>query len=134
MYQYLADIDIFDLNEKNWTQPNFNSKSFLPLRKNHIAELVGHQMIIHGGMSEDNQVLGDCHILTLNPFKWNFATISDLTPTPALSGHACALVIPAEIRYNARMNIYKFPEIGFGKLASNKVLYFYVIYFKKNIY
>jgi len=72
-------------------------------------------------MSEDNQILGDCHILSLSPYKWNYATISDLIPTPALAGHACALVVPAEFRYNARMNIYKYPEVGFGKLATNKV-------------
>jgi len=120
-YQYLADLDIFDLNEKTWSQPTFNSKSFLPLRRNHVAELVGHQIIIHGGMSEDNQVLADCHVLSLNPYKWNYATISDLTPTPALSGHASSLVVPAELKYNARMNIYKFPDVGFGKITSNKV-------------
>ena len=120
-YQYLADLDIFDVNENTWSQPSFNSKTFLPLRRNHAAELVGHQIIIHGGMTEDSQILGDCHVLSLSPYKWNYATISDLTPSPVLAGHACALVIPAEFRYNARMNLYKYPDIGFGKLASNKV-------------
>jgi len=84
--------------------------------------LIGHQIIVHGGMTEDNQILGDCHILSLTPYKWVAATISDITPTPALAGHACSLVVPAEFRYNARMNIYKYPDVGFGKLASNKVI------------
>jgi len=122
-YQYLADIDIFDMIEKTWTQPNFSSKSHLCLRRNHVAELVGHQILVHGGMSEENQVLSDCHVLSLNPYKWNYATISDITPSPALAGHACALVVPSEYKYNARMNLYKYPDIGFGKLSSNKVLY-----------
>lgn len=132
---FFADIDIYDLNENTWTQPSFSSNNFLQLRRNHVAELIGHQLLIHGGFNEDNQVLNDCHILSMSPYKWNTTTISDSTPTPALAGHACCLVVPSDLRYNARMNIYKYPDIGFGKLASNKVTHiFKKKYFKYNFY
>ena len=31
------------------------------------------------------------------------------------------MVLPADIRYNVRTSIYKFPENTFGKLTSNRV-------------
>jgi hypothetical protein len=117
----MGDLDIYDLIDNTWSTGGFTSKNFLPARRNHIAELIGHQIFVHGGWGEDNEVLGDCHVLSLNPYKWNPATISDITPSPFLTGHASALIVPAELKYNARMNIYKYPEIGFGKIYSNKV-------------
>lgn len=120
-YHLMGELDVYDLTDNTWSSPGFSSKNFLPSRRNHIAELIGHQMFVHGGFSEDNEVLGDCNVLSLNPYKWMPAALSDVTPPPFLSGHASALVVPAELKYNARMNIYKYPEIGFGKIFSNKV-------------
>lgn len=125
-YHLMGDLDIYDLTENTWSSPGFSSKSYLPARRNHIAELIGHQIFFHGGTSEDNEILGDCYCLSLNPYKWLPAAVSDITPSPQLSGHASALVVPAEYRLNSRMNIYKYPEIGFGKIASNKVRIFFV--------
>ena len=120
----MADLDIYDLIEDAWIQPNFISKNFLSQRTNHIAELIGHHMIIHGGINDDNKVLGDVHLLSLSPFKWSPANLNDQTPSPSLYGHACALVIPSELRFNPRMNIYKFPEISFGKMTTHNKVFF----------
>jgi hypothetical protein len=128
-YHLMGELDIYDLNENTWSSPGFTSKAYLPARRNHIAEIVGHHMFVHGGTGEDNEIYGDCYILSLSPYKWLPAAISDVTPSPHLTGHSSCLVVPAEYRLNTRMNIYKYPEIGFGKIASNKVkkifIYFY---------
>jgi hypothetical protein len=120
-YHLMGDLDIYDLNENTWSSPPFTSKAYLPARRNHIAEVIGHQMFVHGGSGEDGDILGDSYILSLSPYKWLPASISDLTSSPHLTGHASCLVVTAEFRLNARMNIYKYPEIGFGKITSNKV-------------
>ena len=132
-YHLMGELDIYDLVDNTWTTPGFASKNFLPSRRFHIAELIGHQMFVHGGFGEDNEVLGDCNILSLNPYKWVPAQLSELTPAPNLSGHASAFVVPAELKYNARMNIYKYPEMGFGKLFSTKVINFIFICKQINI-
>jgi hypothetical protein len=125
----MGDLDIYDLNDNTWSSPGFSSKNFVTQRKNHIAELIGHQIIIHGGTSENDEVLGDCMVLSLNPYKWMPAALNEITPAPFLTGHSSALVVPADLRYNPRMNIYKYPEMGFGKLYTNKVLIFFSIIF-----
>jgi hypothetical protein len=121
-YHYLADLEIYDLNDNSWIISNFNSKNNLELRRNHIADLIGQQMIIHGGLSEDNVTLSDTYLLNLFPLKWCSVNISEFTPPPALTSHSSAVVLPADIRYNVRTSIYKFPENSFGKLTSNRVL------------
>jgi hypothetical protein len=126
-YHLMGDLDIYDLNENTWSTPGFSSKVFLPIRRNHIAELIGHQIFVHGGTSEDNDILGDCFLLSLSPYKWTTAIINEITPAPFLTGHASCLVVPSEYRLSTRMNIYKYPEIGFGKLTSNKVKNFIII-------
>ena len=133
-YHLMGDLDIYDLNENTWSTPGFSSKNFLAPRRNHIAELIGHQIFIHGGLSEDNEVLGDCHVLSLNPYKWITAAINELTPSPHLTGHASTLVVPSDLKYNARMNIYKYPEVGFGKLYANKVKKFLHLFLLNLLY
>jgi len=39
-------------------------------------------------------------------------------------GHSSCLVLPADYKYNPRLNIYRYPEIGFGRLNINKVINF----------
>ena len=120
-YHYLADLEIFDLTDNSWVSSNFNSKNNLELRRNHCADLIGQQMIVHGGLSEENVTLSDTYLLNLSPLKWCSVSISEFTPAPALTNHASAVVLPADIRYNVRTSIYKFPENTFGKLTSNRV-------------
>lgn len=127
-YHLMGDLDIYDINENLWSTPGFSSKAYLPARRNHIAEIVGNQMLVHGGTGEDNDILGDTYLLSLSPYKWTAAVVCDPASSPNLSGHASALVLPVEYRLNARMNVYKFPEIGFGKIGSNKVYKLYLLF------
>jgi hypothetical protein len=119
-------LEIFDLIENQWITSSFNSKNSLELRRNHVADLIGQQMIIHGGLNEDNITLSDTYILNLSPLKWSAVSISEFTAPPALSSHGSAVVLPAEIRYNVRTSIYKFPENGYGKLTSTRVNLFFI--------
>jgi len=93
--------------DNQWFTPNFSSKSALDLRKNHVADLIGHQ---------------NAHALSMVPLKWSPLIISEFTPGPALACHASAVVLPTDIKYNQRTSLYKFPENAFGKIASNRVI------------
>lgn len=121
---YIADLDVFDLVENQWISPiNFNSKSIMDLRRNHVADLIGNQIIIHGGVNEDNKILNDSFVLSTSPLRWTELNYSEFSSSPALMGHASAVVLPSEIKYNHRTNIYKFPDhnTGSGKIGNTKV-------------
>ncbi len=58
---YMADLEIFNLETKQWSVPITYTRNTLCLRSNHIAELIGKdflykiikgsQMFIHGGIN-----------------------------------------------------------------------------------
>jgi hypothetical protein len=86
------------------------------LRKNHIAELIGNQMLIHGGINENNQVLGDCCYLNLNlnQLKWGACQIHKSSPGPRLYGHTSALVLPKEYYTSNKLSIFNYPDVDFA--------------------
>jgi hypothetical protein len=98
------------------------TKNTLPLRKYHIAEVVGHHMVVHGGQSETGEFLNDTALLSFSPLKWHHAVVNEDTPGPSLSGHACALVIPSEMKYSYKMNIYKYPDVTLNKAMSKVIV------------
>jgi hypothetical protein len=111
----LADVDVYHTDTKTWSSPALNTTRFLKLRKHHIACLIGQHMLIHGGISETGEFLNDCFLLQINPFKWIEAKVSTIYDKPTLAMHACALVLPDDIKNNIKFNIYKFPEVSSNK-------------------
>ncbi len=69
-------------------------------------------MFVHGGISEDDVYLNDCHLLNLNQLKWSSCFLDVDLPAPSLACHTACLVVSSDLSDNPRMNIYKFPEIG----------------------
>ena len=120
-YSLMCDLDIFNLEDKTWLSPILYTKSTLQLRRNHVADLIGQQMIVHGGINENNEYLNDTYLLTMQPMKWTHCSINEETPGPALAGHACCLVLPSDLKYNPRMTIYKFPDLGVGRAQNVRV-------------
>jgi hypothetical protein len=117
-YILLGDVEVYSLEDKSWSSPMLMTKNTLQLRKYHIAEVIGHHMLVHGGQNENNEYLNDTALLQLSPLKWHHAIINEDTPGPCLSGHACALVIPSEMKCNYKMNIYKYPEVTLSKTVA----------------
>ena len=73
---YLADIEVYDIDSNLIINTNLSTKSYLKLRKSHIALSVGNQMFVHGGISENNEYLNDIGLLSYNPLKWNLCNIA----------------------------------------------------------
>ena len=101
---------------------NYNTIIYLKLRRNHIACLVGQQMLVHGGIDEEGEYLDDTFLLSLgNTYKWSKGKFSNFNKRhrfPKLAYHSCCLVIPSELQKHPKFNIYKFPEIPIGSINS----------------
>jgi len=68
-------------------------------------------MFIHGGVSDENEVLGDSFLYSLNSQKWYNCSLEEDSPLPKLCCHTSCLVLPSEQRYSNKLNIYKLTEV-----------------------
>ena len=114
---YLCGLDIYSMPDYSFNSPSVGKLS-PETRKNHIAELLGNQMFIHGGLNESNEILNDCFLLTLNTLKWNICTISKYTPAPKLYGHSSCVVIPHMLLFHHKFTIYSYPSLEPGKVSN----------------
>jgi len=108
-------LEVFSLSDNLFSNPSAGKLNPEP-RRNHIAELLGGQMLIYGGISNSNEILNDCYLLNLNPLKWVPATINRFTPGPKVYGHSSSVVIPKEILNSHKFSIYSYPELEPGKV------------------
>ena len=115
-----AGFELFSFNDNTFSNPSVAGKQ-PELRRNHIAELIGGQMMIHGGINDNNEILNDVYLLNLNPLKWNVVSINPYTPGPKLYGHASSLVIPRDTVQNQRFTIYKYPDTDNKKINQSKI-------------
>jgi len=109
-------LEIFSLTDNAFTNQDPEGNIFPEPRKNHIAELIGSQMLIYGGLSEANEILNDCYYLNLNQLKWGVCSINKTTPGPKLYGHASCLVLPKEYYQSHKLTIYSYPEMELGNI------------------
>ena len=123
----LTNLEIFSFYDKSFTVSN--SKTGPCKRKNHIAELIGNSMLIHGGLDEEDQILDDCYILNLQTMKWSMPVINLNTPHPKVYGHSCCLVVPNSIIMNNSISIYRIPDMDYiskkGKKNIQRGLYIF---------
>ena len=122
---YLAKLEIFDFNTNSWLTNSYNYFLF-KLRRNHIACLIGSQMLIHGGIDEDGQILDDTYLLNLNNnnnnnFVWSKASIMPILIPPKLAYHSCCLVITSDILYSNKFNIYRIPNSFIAKKLNSHI-------------
>ena len=108
---YYCGLEIFSLNEGIYYKPMLSKLNSPTLRRNHIAILIDEQIFIHGGVSENNEILSDCHLLNLNPLKWLKVSINRRTPNPKLFGHTGCVVVPKQYLINHKFNIYAYPDL-----------------------
>ena len=107
-------LDIFSLTDNSFINQDLEGNIFPESRKNHIAELIGCQMLIHGGLNENNEVLNDCYFFNTSQLKWSVTPISKTTSSPRLYGHTSCLVIPKEYYNHHKLTVVSYPEIEIG--------------------
>jgi len=107
-HDILTGLEIYNFSDKSFSIPQdiIDPK----LRRNHIACLIGQQILFHGGVDIDNEILDDCLLLNLEPLKWVKPIINNYSPAPKVYGHASCLVVPSHIFIYSRFNIYRYPD------------------------
>ena len=123
-FQGCGDLEIYSVQDNKWIVPSVYTKSYLKLRKNHVSELVGNHMFVHGGISDEGDYLNDSYLLTFSPIKWKKCEIkrglNDEDKSPYLSGHSCCLVVSDEFNNN-KLNIYNIPLLKTGSKIQSRV-------------
>ena len=116
---YMNGLDIFSFNERKILNNSiYGDKP--ENRKSHIAVFVGAQMLVHGGINDEGKILDDTYLFNMHTLTWNKCNISKICQHPKLWGHACCLVIPGQILYNPKFNVYAFPEFDTVKKKNIK--------------
>ena len=105
-----AGFEMFSFQDNLFSSPALPGKTNPCHRRGHIAETVGQQMLIYGGIDDTGEILNDCFILNFNPLKWFSVTINPYSPGPKVYGHASSIVIQRDVLLNHRFNIYKYPD------------------------
>ena len=116
---YMNGLDIFSFSEKKILSNSIYGEK-PENRKSHIAVFVGAQMLIHGGINEEGKILDDCYLFNMHSLTWNKCIINKICQHPKLWGHSSCLVIPGQILYNPKFNIYSFPEFDTVKKKNIK--------------
>jgi hypothetical protein len=120
-------LEVFSLSDGQFSIPSAGKLNPEP-RRNHIAELLGGQIFIYGGINNSNEILNDSYLLNLNPLKWVPTSISRFTPGPRVYGHTSCVVIPRDILNSHKFSIYSYPELEPGKgnnLIKEKGIYIF---------
>jgi len=107
-HDILLGLEIYNISDKSFIIPQdiIDPK----LRRNHVSCLIGQQILFHGGIDLDNEVLDDCLLLNLNPLKWIKLAINNYSHMPRVYGHTSCLVVPSNILVYSRFNVYRYPD------------------------
>ena len=115
-YMYCG-IEYYDLKTKEFNKPVMSYRIQPEHRRNHIAELVGNDLVIMGGLNDNNEILNDVHCLNLNfpngiKERWKEVDIAQTSEidTPYLFGHASALAVQGSVSRSTKFSLYKYPD------------------------
>ena len=109
-------FEYYDLKTREFGKPVMSYRMQPDNRRNHIAELIGNDLVIMGGINENNEILNDVYSLNLNfPFgikeRWKEVNITtENLDTPYLFGHASALAVQNAVAKCSKFSLYKYPD------------------------
>jgi hypothetical protein len=110
--EYIDYIIVYEIHSNRYSFELCQNKKEVKMRRNHICELVNTQMVIHGGIDEEYNILNDFYFLELLSMKWIKLEVSG--EKPYLAFHSSALVISSENKMNPSLHVYKFPDNSFS--------------------
>ena len=110
-----CDLEYYDVKSNRWIKPELVNKNFVPQRRNHIAELIGNQLLIMGGVDENDNILNDVYFINLSVIesgkgRWHELSISKSTPGPYLYGHSSSFVFQRDLLKDSKLSVYQYPE------------------------
>ena len=121
-----CDLEYFDIKLNKWIKPNLINKNFVPQRRNHIGELIGNQLVIMGGVDEEDNILNDTYYINLSVIengkgRWHELSVSANTPGPYLYGHSSSFVFQNDLLKDNKLSVYQYPEeVNEDKIGNNR--------------
>ena len=110
-------IEYYDFKTKEFGKPVMSYRNQPDNRRNHISELIGSDLVIMGGINENNDILNDVYSLNLNfpngiKERWKEVDIVNTSnvETPFLFGHASALAVQGAVAKCSKFSLYKYPD------------------------
>ena len=110
-------IEYYDFKTKEFGKPVMSYRIQPDHRRNHVAELIGNDLVIMGGINENNDILNDVYSLNLNfpngiKERWKEVDIVNTmnVETPFLFGHASALAVQGAVAKCNKFSLYKYPD------------------------
>ena len=110
-------IEYYDFRTKEFGKPVMSYRMQPDHRRNHIAELIGSDLVIMGGINENNDILNDVYSLNLNfpngiKERWKEVDIVNTmnVETPFLFGHASTLAVQGAVAKCNKFSLYKYPD------------------------
>lgn len=64
-----GDVYSFSTTTLKWDKLNWNG--FLTFRRHHIAQVIGHHMLVHGGIDHQSKILDDIVLLDFDTRIWS---------------------------------------------------------------
>ena len=124
-----CSMEYYDIKSNKWIRPQIGDEiGYPPLRRNHIGERLGNQLIIMGGIDEYGDILNDVfyiniHNIDSNKERWSELIISRRIPGPFVYGHSSSLVMEKDIIKNSKSNVYSFPEEvkNYGIMSKSRI-------------
>ena len=138
-------IEYYDFKTKEFGKPVMSYRIQPDHRRNHVAELIGNDLVIMGGINENNDILNDVYSLNLNfpngiKERWKEVDIVNTmnVDTPFLFGHASALAVQGAVAKCNKFSLYKYPDderiYKLGVLIDKiKIKGLYIFYFLRKI-
>ena len=121
-----CDLEYFDIKLNKWIKPEILNKNIVPQRRNHICELIGNQLVIMGGVDEEDNILNDAYYINLSLIeggkgRWHELSVSPNTPSPYLFGHSSSFVFRNDLLKDNKLSVYQYPEeINEEKIGINE--------------
>ena len=120
-HRFHPDVEVLSVDKSEVRSPNLKTKLYMKIPRGHVAVLIGSQMVVHGGYSEEDQIMSDTACLSLQPLKWSSILISSESSGPALAHHSACLVAPYEIRNSPKASLYFLPDVTNIRKAQSKI-------------
>lgn len=82
-------------------------------RRNHVAQTIGKQMILFGGITESGSFADDINVLDMTTFRWTKIYAKGSRPGPIAFMASCLVIQPERKRINdENFDIYKLPDVS----------------------
>ena len=114
------DILFFSMRTKRFIEEKAVNRNEVPKRRNHIAIATSCYMMVHGGIDEFDNYLGDEHLLDLQSLIW-YPLESRGTRPGQLAYHTVELVAAPDKLNHINYHFYRTPDLPVNKNLVKKI-------------